>query len=168
MPTKPSNEKQNSSYIQLAHDEEFLYIAIVCQKIKSLTYEKTNQPRPRDSDLSKLDRMTLRIDSDRDVKTFFELQLDHRGWSSDALTSGEFGRNSNWNPTWYIAQNYSDTTWTIEAAIRLSELTADPNFSGQHWGFSALREFKNQTLENWPNIKGQLESERPLGLIKIQ
>ena len=57
-------------------------------------------PRQRDADLSAHDRVTLRLDVDRDYTTAFELVVDHRGWTHDACWN-----DATWNPKWFVAAN---------------------------------------------------------------
>ena len=117
-----------------AYDEEFLYIAAECQKLSVLKYNKDDRPRSYDADLSEHDRLRLRLDLDRDYSTWFELSVDHRGWTAERCWQA-----TSWNPRWYVAANQDGPTWTIELAIPLKELKGQLPTSGDAWAFSLQR-----------------------------
>ncbi len=101
----------------LAYDDEFLFLAVSCQKVPGRQYPTTPGPRPRDPNLAERDRIELMIDLDRDYTSYYRLVVDHRGWTGESC----FG-NVHWNPTWYVAKSATATDWTIEVAIPLREL----------------------------------------------
>jgi len=119
---------QSSKTIQLAYDQEFLYLALRYPKVASQTYEVDTRPRTHDADLSNHDHVRLRLDLDRDYATCFELSVDHRGWTNDRCWY-----DASWNPQWFVAAGGDASTWTIEAAIAWRELTASAPRSGQAW-----------------------------------
>jgi photosystem II stability/assembly factor-like uncharacterized protein len=107
--------------VRFARDESHLYLGIECRKAKSVSYDRDPAAaRRRDADLSARDRVIIRLDMDRDLVTHYTLSIDDRGWGADAL-----GRDSAWDPKWFIAAGGDPTSWTIEAAIPWGEL-ADP------------------------------------------
>ena len=75
-------------------------------------YTGAKGPRPRDPDLSAHDRVEVMLDVDRDFGTYYRLTIDHRGWPSE----GCWGDRT-WNPTWFVAADASEGTWTAEAAV---------------------------------------------------
>ena len=99
------------------YDPQFLYLAIRCPKAAGVDYSPDDRPRPRDADLAQHDRVTVRLDVDRDYTTAFELTVDHRGWTRDACWG-----DATWNPTWFVAAAADESAWTVEAAIPLAEL----------------------------------------------
>jgi photosystem II stability/assembly factor-like uncharacterized protein len=101
----------------LAHDHEFLYVAISCRKAAGCDYQADQQPRPHDSDLAGRDHVRLCLDVDRDYATWWELAIDHRGFPA-ASCAGD----PTWNPQWFIAVGGDADWWTVEAAIPLVEL----------------------------------------------
>jgi hypothetical protein len=101
----------------LACDDEFLYLAISCQKAPGCEYAVDNAPRPHDSDLAGRDHVTLLLDVDRDYATFWQLSVDYRGFPSAACAG-----DATWNPQWFIAAGGDEKWWTVEAAIPLAEL----------------------------------------------
>jgi len=44
-----------------------------------------------------------------------------------------------WNPHWYISVQSDPTSWQIEAAIPLVELTGDPVTLGKAWACNIVR-----------------------------
>ncbi len=78
--------------------------------------------------------MSLLLDLDRDYSTYFHLQVDQRGCVCEDCW-GDQG----WNPNWYVAVHSGTTSWQIEAAIPLVELTADPVTLGKAWACNLVR-----------------------------
>ncbi len=130
--------------VQLAYDNQFLYLAIHCPKSPNLDYVADATPRPRDADLTQHDRVTVRLDTDRDYSTAFELTVDNRGWTHDACWGDAI-----WNPTWYVAAASDATSWTVEAAIPLSELVDKPPAAHSVWAVSARRTIPRTGYETW-------------------
>ena len=72
--SKPSaestdNERETAaptSQVRICYDSENLYLAFRCPKVPAVTYNADAGPRVRDADLSHYDRVTLRLDIDRD------------------------------------------------------------------------------------------------------
>ncbi len=111
---------------KLIYDDEFLYFAARCSKAEGVNYTKTDTPRQNDTDLSLRDRVTLRLDIDRDYATYFELTVDSRGWMAERV-----GNNTHWNPKWFVAHSEDETSWTCEVAIPWSELGIKPPAKSQ-------------------------------------
>src|SRR5690606_9808644 len=91
-----ANGETWDSQLRLAYDEEFLYLAIRSEKAEHADYAHDDTPRRYDADLSGRDRLRLCLDVDRDYVTYYELTLDHRGWTGDACW-----QSAAWNPRWY-------------------------------------------------------------------
>ena len=118
----------------LAYDGEFLFLAVSCRKVPGRPYPTTPGPRPRDPLLDEHDRIDLFIDLDRDYTTFYQLTVDHRGWTGEACMG-----NVHWNPTWYVASSTTESDWTIEAAIPMSELTQGTPSKNDVWALGMQR-----------------------------
>jgi hypothetical protein len=104
--------------LAMMHDEEFLYLAISCQRLAGMDYAASEATRVPDADLRQHDRVTVLLDVDRDYATFWSLTVDYRGWPAESC----FG-DVTWNPEWFIAAAGDEQFWTVEAAIPLVELT---------------------------------------------
>ena len=103
--------------VAFAYDDEFLYIAVTCRRAPGVKYEPAPTPRTRDADLTAQDHVDILIDIDRDFATYYRLSFDYRGFTADSLWG-----SAAWNPTWFVAANLTDETWTVEAAVPLDQL----------------------------------------------
>jgi hypothetical protein len=134
-PLNPHSEIQNpKSEIFLAYDDEYCYLAARCQKIPGADYSPDDRPRTYDADLSGQDQVRLWLDVDRDYATWFQLAIDHRGWTGDRCWLDD-----SWNPKWFVAAGSDEGSWTAEAAIPWSELVAQPPRTGDVWVCGAER-----------------------------
>ncbi|PQO33556.1 YCF48-related protein [Blastopirellula marina] len=132
--------------MMVAFDDDYLYLAIRCMKSKKFQYDApSHEARPRDADLEASDRVRLYLDLDRDYATAYELTVDYRGMTADALAG-----NRTWDPQWFVAAKQDRTTWTIEAAIPLGELTGEIIRPGTSWGMAAQRVIVGEGTEAWP------------------
>ncbi len=138
--------EHSNAFVSIAADDEFIYFAIRCEKIPSREYPTSTQVRPRNPNLSASDRVLIQIDVDRDFLTWFQLEIDSRGWVAESCHG-----NPNWNPTWYVARAESETEWTIEAAMPLQELMPLSNrLSGQAWGIALQRFIDSEFVAGHP------------------
>ena len=120
--------------VAFAYDDEHLYAAFRCQKIAGQYYNSRRQPRPRDADLRRRDRVELVFDIDRDYRSANCFIIDHRGWVQESCTGG-----MGWNPNWYVSQSEDETTWTVEIAIPLSEIIPTTIEPDSTWAFKVAR-----------------------------
>ncbi|HEX3725737.1 MAG TPA: YCF48-related protein [Pirellulales bacterium] len=128
----------------LAYDQEYLYIGIHCSQAPGFKYVASDQPRPRDPDLSDQDRVELSIDLDRDFSTYYTLVIDHRGWTGERCWG-----DKSWNPDWFVASAQSDGAWTAEAAIPLAELTGQPPAAKSAWAVGVQRIVPGVGFQSW-------------------
>jgi hypothetical protein len=163
--TDTANRSKTSTgdEVQLTHDNQFLYVAIHCRKSANVDYSTDDSPRPHDADLTLHDRVTLRFDIDRDYSTAFEITIDSRGWTHDACWT-----DATWNPTWYVATANDDKTWTIEAAIPLSQLIEKPPSPREVWAVSAQRIIPRVGYQSWAGPPSSAESPDQYGLLIFQ
>lgn len=124
-----------SSLTMLAWDGEFFYLAAVLERApeKSDPIELVMN-RTYDSEHEDRDRLELEIDTDRDFGTTFQLSVDESGKTSDRCWMLD-----KWNPKWFVALDADDTTWRVEAAIPLSELSANGAKPGDLWNIRLRR-----------------------------
>ncbi|MBI1903384.1 MAG: hypothetical protein HYS13_19965 [Planctomycetia bacterium] len=128
----------------LARDDEFLYVAVQCRKAPGVEYQKSDVARTRDADLLDNDRVDLFIDIDRDYATWFRFTMDHRGWTADACWT-----DPAWDPTWFVAARDEADTWTVEAAIPLTELTSRPPSGKVAWAVGIQRTIPGAGFQSW-------------------
>jgi photosystem II stability/assembly factor-like uncharacterized protein len=139
------------SEVRITHDREFLYVAVHCLKSENVEYPSDNTPRQRDADLTQFDRVALKLDVDRDYSTAYELTVDSRGWTHDELNG-----NITWNPTWYVAAENDDSSWTAEAAISLAQLVDKPPAPRDVWAVAVRRTIPRTGYQTWsaPKTRG--------------
>lgn len=137
------------------YDREYLYLAASCRRAPGVRYQPTAGPRPRDADLSAEDRIEFLLDLDRDWTTFYRLVIDHRGWTAESCW-----HDTSWNPAWFVAAKIDGETWTVEAAIPLTELTGDRPTAKSVWAVGAQRIVPGVGFQSWTtpaSVAGQGE-----------
>ena len=100
--------------------------------------------RLRDTDLSAHDRVEVFLDIDRDYCTYYRLAVDHRGWTNDSCWG-----DSTWDPNWFVAVKHERGAWTVEAAIPLKELLANPPPPGSTWAVGVQRVAPGVGFQSW-------------------
>lgn len=131
--------------VKLAHDAEFLYIAVQCRNAPGMAkFKKGDTTRPRDADLTDHDRVELFLDIDRDYATYYRLSIDHRGWTNDRCWA-----DPSWDPTWYVAALQDGLGWTAEAAVPLKELTGRTPQAGEIWAIGLQRVTPGAGFQSW-------------------
>ena len=110
--------EDDSDSCMLAYDDEFLFLAFRCRRLKDANYATADQVRTRDANLQGKDRVQLVLDTDRELRSAFLLEIDYRGWAAESC----FGAKG-WNPNWYIATGGDSDYWTLECAIPLEEIS---------------------------------------------
>ena len=152
------------SMVMFAYDHEFLYVAISAPRSTATPLELPQSTgRHHDADLSRQDRFSIRLDIDRDYATWYEFQVDQRGWTSESCWE-----DRRWDPTWYVAAEGDQTDWRIEAAIPWSELTPSPPQRGTIYAVSILRTIPNVGLESWTQPATTRPQPTSFGLLKFQ
>jgi photosystem II stability/assembly factor-like uncharacterized protein len=151
--------KDYPTEVQVAHDKEYLYIAVRCFHPP----ERQVQPvkgRTRDADLRAFDRVSITLDLDRDYSTAFHLQIDQRGCVAEDCWG-----DKTWNPRWFVAVQSEPTCWVAEAAIPLAALTGDAIVAGRAWAFNAVRVLPGRGVQAW-SLPADVpeESSRPEGM----
>lgn len=147
--TRP--EENWPTTVQIAYDDQFLYLGVDCQHAAGVRYDMAQGTRPRDADLSAEDRLELLVDVDRDYATFLRLTVDSRGWTSEACWG-----DASWNPTWFVAAATDNGHWTIEAALPLEQLSAEPIHAQSAWALGLQRIIPGVGLQSW-NTPASLE-----------
>jgi photosystem II stability/assembly factor-like uncharacterized protein len=135
---------QPTPEVRLSYDDAFLYVAVRCPKASGVDYTADDRPRDRDSDLSQRDRVAVRIDVDRDFTTSFELVVDDRGWPRDSCAG-----DAHWNPKWFIAASSDQESWTVEIAVPLAELVAEPPTARHVWAVAVQRTIPKTGHQSW-------------------
>lgn len=124
--------KDYATEVRLAHDREFVYVAVRCAHPEGESTPAAQ--RTRDGDLRKNDRISILLDLDRDYSTCFHLQVD----ASGCVAEDCWGDRS-WSPRWFVAIHREKRAWTLEAAIPRDALTGDFITPGQAWAANVVR-----------------------------
>jgi photosystem II stability/assembly factor-like uncharacterized protein len=156
----PVEKESRPPTVRLAYDAEYLYLAITCPKVEGGDYRLNDDPRPRDADLAEHDRVSLRLDVDRDFTTWLELTVDHRGWTRDACWG-----DSHWNPTWFVAAADEAAAWTIEAAVPLGELVVEPPGTKDVWAVGVRRTIPRVGCQSWSGNAADADSPEQFGFL---
>jgi photosystem II stability/assembly factor-like uncharacterized protein len=141
-----NDDKTWRATVQLACDDEYLYLAATCQRPPAAAAKTDRQdgPRPRDADLSQHDRLELLLDLDRDYATYYRLAVDCRGFTADSCWG-----DATWDPEWFVAAGGHERTWTIEAAIPWAELTGTPPHAPMVWAIGVQRTVPGVGFQSW-------------------
>jgi photosystem II stability/assembly factor-like uncharacterized protein len=149
-----ADSKVAPSHVMLACDEEFLYIAAVCQKIHDAPYPTDPSPPQRDGAAKDIDHLDLFLDLDRDHQTAFHLCVDSLGRASDLV-----GNSPSWDPQWFVSRSDSATTWTVEIAIPFEQLGWTPQENIQWWGLGIQRSCNGFGTAYWGLQESSLQQE---------
>lgn len=118
---------------RIAYDEDFIYIAIQshANNLEPDNAASNVSETSRDHDLSMVDRIQLRLDTDRDLLTSMQLQISGAGRTHDAIDG-----NARWQPTWYLDIQRENALVTVEVAIERRDITELPLTPGASWFIS--------------------------------
>ena len=141
--TTKQAKRDTATSMFIAYDAEYLYLAARCPKFSELSYLEAESGRQRDQDPD-VDHIQICLDVDRDGVTSWRLTIDFRGWATDRLNN-----DLTWNPTWFIAQHHDASTWQVEAAIPLTQLTTDLPKPGVHWCVGVQRIAPTVDWQTW-------------------
>lgn len=136
--------------LRLARDEQFLYVALTCSRFSGMDYASPLSARHRDQVDQDHDRVELLFDVNRDYTSGWKLAIDARGATSESFRFESHDLDPTWNPTWYVAAVRDEQTWSIETAIRWSDLTAEPADTVDAWILGIRRTVPGQGWQTWP------------------
>ena len=70
--------------------------------------------------------------------------------------------DKSWNPRWFVAVHSDETSWQIEAAIPLGELTGERITQSTAWAFNIVRTMPGRGVQSW-SLPADVEP-RPEGM----
>ena len=140
---KAKGPHEPASQVWIAHGGDFLYLAARCERIVPTDNLAPADRTNRDEDLRNSDRIELWLDVDRDYATAWHLTIDDIGEAADSILS-----DSSWDPRWFIANQTSAGSWTIEAAIPLSAITQLNRDTP--WAIGIQRIVPGAVRQQWP------------------
>jgi photosystem II stability/assembly factor-like uncharacterized protein len=150
----------NQTEVWLAFDDAFLYLAARCRHPEA-TPATLARSRAHDADLRGRDRISLLLDLDRDYLTYFRLDVDERGCVREDCSG-----DTTWDPRWFVAVQSDQTSWRVEAAIPLTELTGDRPRAGQVWACNLVRVLPGRGVQAF-SVPADVEP-RPEGMGLLQ
>jgi hypothetical protein len=158
-------DKQKSlAMVMLAHDDRFLYIAGSIPRNGAAPLDGPQQHgRTHDADLHDFDRITIRLDTDRDYATWYTLEIDQRGWTRDACHE-----DTGWNPKWFVAADGDERRWRFEAAIPLHELVSRNPLPNTTWAIGVSRTIPAVRAEGWTSPVSSKSRPEAFGLMRFQ
>lgn len=123
-----------SNHLRMAYDSDFVYIAITfpSETLRPDSKVVDRSARTRDNDLSRVDRVQICIDTDRDLLSAMQLQVSDARRTYDAIDG-----LPQWDPTWYVDVHRSDKNVSFEIAILRRDLADLPIPAGESWFVSA-------------------------------
>lgn len=161
---RPATMSENAPLVMLAYDDEFLYLAASVPRIDG---QSTAPPklagRGHDADLRRHDRLTFLLDLDRDYSTWYEFQVDQRGWTAESCWE-----NAAWNPQWFVAAEGESAHWRVEMAIPFSELTAKRPQPGSAWAIHLERTAPAAGRQTWIPTHSSQPVGSTLGLLRFE
>lgn len=153
-----------STMAMFAYDQQFLYVALSVPRAEGARRDGVQQKgRLHDADLSRHDRISIRLDIDRDYATWYEFQVDQRGWTAESCWE-----DRRWNPKWFVAAEGDQADWRVEAAIPWSELVPVPPQRGSIYGVSVLRTIPTVGLQSWTHPATVQPQPASFGLLKFE
>lgn len=135
---------------RFACDNQFLYVSVRAAKQTDIIYQKNQQPRVYDADLSLSDRIEMVLDFDRDMLSAFSLSADSAGRPNDSCCG-----NRDWNPRWFIASSEDSQTWILEMAIPWNELRLTPPIHNEYINVKLYRIAPGKDAQSIPPVQGK-------------
>ncbi len=128
--------------IQVAYDDENLYVAIDCEQTAPRLARLTRRDRNVDDD-----RVSIDIDTAHDRRSAFHFQVSAAGVLIDGLRYEDTELNTDWDEIWNGEVANTATGWSAEIRIPLRILRLHAGVST--WGFQVRR---------WIGATGELDT----------
>lgn len=163
-PDRAATGAPTASMLMLAYDDQFLFVAFSAPRAPTGSRDKPQLAgRKHDADLSQHDHVSIRLDIDRDYYTWYEFQIDQRGWTAESCWE-----DRRWDPQYYVAAEADSTDWRVEVAIPWSDLTPDPPQNGSFFGLSIRRTIPAVGFQSWTHPITIRHQPASFGLLKFQ
>jgi hypothetical protein len=122
------------TYVKVLYDDKNIYVAI-----NAVDHEpkKISRKAGRRDELIG-DMAGISFDSYHDHRTGFEFDMSAAGQKSDLVLTNPSAADVNWNAVWYGKVAQTDSSWTTEMEIPLSQLRYS-NMEEQVWGMHVWR-----------------------------
>jgi len=148
----------------LTYDDEFLYIAASVSRMEGSPDELPKLAgRTYDADLRRYDRISIRIDCDRDYATWYEFQVDQRGCTAETCWD-----DAQWNPKYFVAVDSDESQWRVEIAIPWAELSPRAPKPGMAWGLGLERIAPTVGRQCWTRPTPDQHPGTSLGVLRFE
>jgi len=158
--SQPSTEVSRDTSVLWAYDQQYLYVAIDCPHQTTLPPVSIVQRRGYDADLRQVDHVQVLLDTDRDYCTAIELAV-----SADGRTFDRCCGAAEYNPKWHVCVASTEDKWTAELAIPLTELTCQPEVTGNAWAVSVRRPHPQGESQSWSQLRSHQPNLHAAGLL---
>ncbi len=115
----------------LSYDDSFLYVAVRCEE--PILRDVLSEVKDRDGDLKEDDSIEILFDTNLDKKSFHHFTVNPEGVFYDARQN-----DAKWNSTSKVVAGKDAEAWTVEMAIPLKDINADPA-TQKTWGLQMAR-----------------------------
>lgn len=151
-------------FVMTAWDDQFLYFAASFPREPGAPSDSPQYDgRTHDADLSGFDRVTFRIDTDRDYATSYEITIDQRGHVAESCWE-----DTTWNPKMAVAVDGDESRWRLEMAIPFGELASRAPARKSSWALSIGRTIPNTGRQSWIHPHAGKSTPVSFGLIRFQ
>jgi hypothetical protein len=130
---KPASER---TIVRILFDDEAVYVAATLAD----RYPVSLRLARRDANFTDSDVFAVQFDSQHDHQTAYRFVINASGVKRDETVSstGGGGGDTSWDPVWDGRTAVTDSGWTVEMRIPLSQLRFQPGDS-QTWGLQLER-----------------------------
>ena len=131
VPMKADGYALVQTEIWLSYDDEFLYVAARCDEPRMRLLR--NEIKTKDGKVWEDDSIEILLDANRDKKTYRHFAVNAKG----VLYDGQ-QRDARWNSSTKAATSSDEHGWSLEIAIPLKDLGANPDLQ-KTWGLQIAR-----------------------------
>ena len=158
-----AEQNTNFAFAMLSYDAEYLYVALSIPRSPAVRADlPADTGRTHDADLTGFDRIQLPLDIDRDYATWYELEIDQRGFTADRCWGDQA-----WNPRWFVAAAGDEHYWRVEAAIPFSELMPQAPQRKAVWALGLVRTIPAVGIESWTQPAAARPRPETFGLLRF-
>lgn len=136
--------------IRWAYDTDYLYLAVSASSSAVQQAAPLVTTRSHDADLSSMQRVEIKLDTDRDYQSVIHLAIGENGETFDRCSGFR-----SYNPKWHVAVSRAEDSWTAEIAIPRDSLT-ESDWTGSAWGLTAEYHRGNQKLQSWGDARADI------------
>jgi photosystem II stability/assembly factor-like uncharacterized protein len=144
-PDGPDGAQSSHGLVMTCYDQTCLYWAVSIPRHRLAPADRpATEGRTYDAPLGLCDRWCLALDCDRDYTTWYDFQVDQRGWTNDRCWT-----SSSWNPDWFVAAAADDERWRVEIAIPWTSLGTSAPEPRTAWAMALSRVVPGVLTAGW-------------------